>query len=153
MFPGTDMQEKISDYIQIKLSKIVSIQDDTYIVLSDDSVDKKIYTNQTEGAILSFHFTRYGDFSYVKTIYQIFDSFLKSSGYTFDECLIADYTDAIGYCQIKISKNKKAIYFPVSVIDGLIIAILEKIPLYCSTKVWHELDDFSDEETDYTEFG
>jgi bifunctional DNase/RNase len=139
---------KTNNTVDVFFNKIVAIKDIVCAVLFDGASEKIIETEEFEGALLSFHFTTYSNFAYVKTIYQLFLNFLISSGYQITLCSIEEYIDGLGYCKINLTKNKKTIYFATNIIDGLILAAMSKTPIRCNVETWEELEDYDGDDNE-----
>ena len=111
---------------------------------------KNIFLDSFESVLLAFHFSGYSELAHTKTIYQIFNTFLESSSYKVSSVEIVDYKEKIGHSKVTLIKNKTPIIFNCSIADGLILAHVNKIDMYCADDPWNALDEFDEnEESEY----
>lgn len=139
--------------LEIEIDKLITTSNGCYVVMLGPENDQRLMSlDEQDSTILSFFFTGYGEVAHIKTIHQIFSTFLESSKYKIINSEIIAYEEGIGYGRIKITKNKTPIYFLCGLSDCLIISIINRIPILCNSNVWNLLDEYDEEmESDYNQ--
>jgi len=129
----------------IGISRILSSESSLYLALTDGESERVLPIEHYESTLIAYHYTEFADFSHIKTIYQIFLSFLKSSEYSLDKCHISSYDNGIGYCKITLIKKDKPIFFLTTISDGFVFSLMENVPMTCDYDAWENFDPITNE--------
>lgn len=139
------MQKKPNDLLRVSIARIVSTDQSVTIVLSARGEERAMPVDYYEATPLSFHVSGLSKSSYIKTIHETMFDFIVSSGYKFVDCIIDDYSDGLGYCRIRISKNNTIISFKTSIVNGFIFSQLGNINIFCFPDVWEQISILDDD--------
>jgi len=130
----------------LKISKIINTDRGSYVALQNQYEEYKlIFIDSFESTMLTFQITGYGDLAHIRTVYQIFSSFMESAGYIVKEVEIEKYNEGVGNAKVSLLKNKTPIYFNCSISDGMIISHINNVNLRCSDNIWNELEEPDEE--------
>lgn len=134
------MSKKQPENFKISVRRIVTTDTSAYIgVVNDAGEEKLIEVEEYEHPLLIFHFSDYSNFSHVKTIHQIFHSFLESSEFKVNKATIEHYENGVGYAKVTMQKKGRTIYFGSSIVDAFILCMISDAPIFCKPETWKEL--------------
>jgi hypothetical protein len=130
---------------------LISPESKMYALLEGDDKDVAIILNAYEGSMLSFFFKSLHKNSHIHTIYQIFNKHLKDNNSSIEKVVLESKVGDILYCTLHYIDSKHRRYYSVcSIVDGLIMSILNKLNFYVVKETWDKIDPYDD--WNYEEF-
>lgn len=134
------------ELIPVKLEHIlISPDNHSYALLAGDDKDIAIPLNSYEGSMLSFVFKGLHKNSHINTIHQVFIKFAADHNTKIESIYLESKVGDIIYSSIHFVDNKHRRYYSIcSLIDALILSIINKTQLYVVKNAWDKIDSFDD---------
>lgn len=134
------------ELIPVKLEHIlISPDNHTFALIAADDKDIAIPLNSYEGSMLSFVFKGLHKNSHINTIHQLFVKFINDQNTKIESIYLESKVGDIIYASIHFVDNKHRRYYSVcSLIDALILSLINKTQLYVVKNAWEKIDSFDD---------
>jgi bifunctional DNase/RNase len=134
------------ELIPVKLEHIlISPDNHTFALIAADDKDIAIPLNSYEGSMLSFVFKGLHKNSHINTIHQLFVKFINDQNTKIESIYLESKVGDIIYASIHFVDNKHRRYYSVcSLIDALILSLINKTQLYVVKNAWDKIDSFDD---------
>jgi len=134
------------ELIPVKLEHIlISPDNHTFALIAADDKDIAIPLNSYEGSMLSFVFKGLHKNSHINTIHQLFIKFINDQNTKIESIYLESKVGDIIYASIHFVDNKHRRYYSVcSLIDALILSLINKTQLYVVKNAWDKIDSFDD---------
>lgn len=139
--------------LPIEVESLVSnIDKRVYIIFVVDDKKTLMEVNPYEASMLAFVYKGLYLNSHIQTIHQLFVKYLEYSKFEIEELVVESKVGDVIYCTAKIIDQKLNRSFTVlSLVDGIILSIISKAPIYIIKNVWQQMEEF-DEDWDYEEY-
>lgn len=134
------------ELIPVKLEHIlISPDNHTFALIAADDKDIAVPLNSYEGSMLSFVFKGLHKNSHINTIHQLFVKFINDQNTKIESIYLESKVGDIIYASIHFVDNKHRRYYSVcSLIDALILSLINKTQLYVVKNAWEKIDSFDD---------
>jgi bifunctional DNase/RNase len=134
------------ELIPVKLEHIlISPDNHTFALIAADDKDIAIPLNSYEGSMLSFVFKGLHKNSHINTIHQLFVKFINDQDTKIESIYLESKVGDIIYASIHFVDKKHRRYYSVcSLIDALILSLINKTQLYVVKNAWDKIDSFDD---------
>ena len=134
------------ELIPVKLEHIlISPDNHTFALIAGDDKDIAIRLNSYEGSMLSFVFKGLHKSSHINTIHQLFFKFITDQNTKIESIYLESKVGDIIYASIHfVDKKHRRYYVICSLVDALIMSILNKIALNAVKDTWDKIDSFDD---------
>jgi hypothetical protein len=134
------------ELIPVKLEHIlISPDNHTFALIAADDKDIAIPLNSYEGSMLSFVFKGLHKNSHINTIHQLFVKFINDQNTKIESIYLESKVGDIIYASIHFVDNKHRRFYSVcSLIDALILSLINKTQLYVVKNAWDKIDSFDD---------
>jgi len=134
------------ELIPVKLEHIlISPDNHTYALISGDDKDIAIPLNSYEGSMLSFFFKGLHKSSHINTIHQILVKFINDQDTKIESIYLESKVGDIIYASLHFVDNKHRRFYSIcSLIDALILALINKTQIYVVKQAWDKIDSFDD---------
>lgn len=134
------------ELIPVKLEHIlISPDNHTFALIAADDKDIAIPLNSYEGSMLSFVFKGLHKNSHINTIHQLFVKFINDQNIKIESIYLESKVGDIIYASIHFVDSKHRRYYSVcSLIDALILSLINKTQLYVVKNAWDKIDSFDD---------
>ena len=134
------------ELIPVKLEHIlISPDNHTYALISGEDKDIAIPLNSYEGSMLSFVFKGLHKSSHINTIHQILVKFINDQDTKIESIYLESKVGDIIYASLHFVDNKHRRFYSIcSLIDALILAMINKTQIYVVKQAWDKIDSFDD---------
>lgn len=134
------------ELIPVKLEHIlISPDNHTFALIAGDDKDIAIPLTSYEGSMLSFVFKGLHKNSHINTIHQLFVKFIADQNTKIESIYLESKVGDIIYASIHFVDNKHRRFYSVcSLIDALILSLINKNQLYVVKNAWEKIDSFDD---------
>ena len=134
------------ELIPVKLEHIlISPDNHTFALIAADDKDIAIPLNSYEGSMLSFVFKGLHKNAHINTIHQLFVKFINDQNTKIESIYLESKVGDIIYASIHFVDNKHRRFYSVcSLIDALILSLINKTQLYVVKNAWYKIDSFDD---------
>jgi hypothetical protein len=124
---------------------LISPDNRAYALIEGDDKDIAVPLNPYEGSMLSFVFKGLYKNSHIQTIHQMYSKHLKDQAIQIESIYIESKVGDILYASIHfVDKKHRRYYVICSLVDALIMSILNKIALNAVKDTWDKIDSFDD---------
>ena len=134
------------ELIPVKLEHIlISPDNHTFPLIAGDDKDIAIPLTSYEGSMLSFVFKGLHKNSHINTIHQLFVKFIADQNTKIESIYLESKVGDIIYASIHFVDNKHRRFYSVcSLIDALILSLINKNQLFVVKNAWEKIDSFDD---------
>jgi len=134
------------ELIPVKLEHIlISPVNHSYALITGDDKDIAIPLNSYEGSMLSFVFKGLHKSSHINTIHQLFFKFITDHNTKIESIYLESKVGDIIYASIHFVDNKHRRFYSIcSLVDALILSLINKTQLYVVKNAWDKIDSFDD---------
>ena len=134
------------ELIPVKLEHILISPDNrTFALIAGDDKDIAIPLNSYEGSMLSFVFKGLHKSSHINTIHQLFVKFINDQHTKIESIYLESKVGDIIYASIHFVDNKHRRFYSIStLIDALILSLINKTQIYVVKNAWDKIDSFDD---------
>jgi bifunctional DNase/RNase len=132
--------------IPIEIDHIVVNPDKrVYVILTDGERQAGLEITSFEASMLSFVHKELHKNSHINTIHQLFVKFINDQNTKIESIYLESKVGDIIYASIHFVDNKHRRYYSVcSLIDALILSLINKTQLYVVKNAWEKIDSFDD---------
>jgi bifunctional DNase/RNase len=134
------------ELIPIRLEHIlISPDNHTFALIAGDNKDIAIPLNSYEGSMLSFVFKGLHKSSHINTIHQLFYKFISDQNIKIESIYLESKVGDIIYASLHFVDSKHRRFYSIcSLIDALILSLINKSQLYVVKNAWDKIDSFDD---------
>jgi hypothetical protein len=134
------------ELVPVKLEHIlISPDNHTFALIAGDDKDIAIPLNSYEGSMLSFVFKGLHKSSHINTIHQLFMKFITDQNTKIESIYLESKVGDIIYASIHFVDVKHRRFYSIcTLIDALILSLINKTQLYVVKNAWEKIDSFDD---------